>query len=94
VLGVAAAVQAAGKTGTIKVVGFDGAPDEVQQLKRGTVSALVVQKAYLIGQLGVRESVAYLANHVKPKDKLLSFVVATKGNLNTAGVKRYLYKAK
>jgi ribose transport system substrate-binding protein len=94
VLGVAAAVQAVGKTGTIKVVGFDGAPDEVQQLKRGTVSALVVQKAYLIGQLGVRESVAYLAKHVKPKDKLLSFVVATKANLNTASVKRYLYKAK
>lgn len=94
VLGVAAAVQAAGKSGKIKVVGFDGAPDEVQQVRRGTVSALIVQKAYDLGRLGVEKTVAYLANGTKPSDTILNFVVATKANLNTPQVKQYLYRTK
>jgi ribose transport system substrate-binding protein len=95
VIGVANAVQNAGKAGKVKVVGFDGAPDEVTALRRGSVTALVVQKAYTMGVLGVRYANRYLANGTKPPARTkVEFVVVTKNNVNLPEVKKYLYRAK
>jgi len=95
VIGTANAIQAAGKVGKIKLVGFDASPDEVNMLKRGVITALVVQKAYLMGQLGVREAVAYLSKKTAPPKKVnLGFVVATKSNINTPLISKYIYRSK
>lgn len=93
VIGVATAVQNAGKAGKIKVVGFDGSPDEVSALKRGSASALIVQRAYTMGALGVRYANRYLANGTKPKPTTkLGFIVVTKANVSSPAVAKYLYR--
>lgn len=92
VIGSANALQNAGKAGKVKLVGLDAAPDEVALLRRGIVSALVVQKVYSMGQIGVQEIVNYLQTKQKPADKLLDFVVATKDNVDDPEVARYLYR--
>jgi ribose transport system substrate-binding protein len=95
VIGTATAVQNAGKTGKVHVVGFDASPDEVLALRRGTVSALIVQKAYSMGQLGVDYAVRYLRNHTKvPATTKVGFVVATKDNIGKPEIAKYIYRAK
>lgn len=82
--GAANAVQAAGKTGKIAVLGYDASPQEVTHLQAGTLTALVSQNPYKIGQLAVENSVKYLGGDKSiPKDQPLDPVVITKDNLDT-----------
>jgi ribose transport system substrate-binding protein len=92
--GVATALQAAGKTGKVKVVAFDGAPDEVAGLKNGALSVLIVQKAYAMGELAIQQAAAYLKHGTKTKSvNYLGYVQATKENLSDASISTYLYPA-
>jgi ribose transport system substrate-binding protein len=93
-VGTAAAVRQAGKIGSVKVIGFDAAPDEVAQLKSGAITALIVQKAYSMGYDAVQEMVAHLRTGASvPKTKMVPFVVATKANVDTPAIKKYIYRA-
>jgi ribose transport system substrate-binding protein len=95
VIGTASAVQAAGKTGKVHVVGFDASPDEVLALRRGTVDALIVQKAYGMGKLGVDYAVRYLKSGTKvPAATKVGFVVATKANVGSPSISKFIYRAK
>lgn len=53
-IGVATAVEAKGKTGQIKVVGFDSSEAEIGFLKDGVVQGFVVQNPFNMGYLGVK----------------------------------------
>ncbi|MBS1885851.1 MAG: substrate-binding domain-containing protein [Actinobacteria bacterium] len=91
-IGAANALKAAGKVGKVKVVAFDGAPDEVEALENGTFNTLIVQKAYEMGQEAVRQAAAYLNEGTKPpKETNPEYVVATKKNLNSPEIQKYLY---
>jgi ribose transport system substrate-binding protein len=93
-IGIANAVQDAEKVDQVKIVGFDAAPDEVSLLSRGVVSALIVQKAYSMGDLSVNYMVDYLENGTMPPPKvLLDFVVATPDNMDSPDVAPFLYGA-
>ena len=50
----------AGKSGQVKIVGFDAGPNQVKALKEGTVQALVAQEPGIIGKYGVDEAVTAL----------------------------------
>lgn len=52
--GAASGVVDAGYRGRVKIVGFDSAVDEIQRLEDGTIEALVVQKPFNMGYLGIR----------------------------------------
>jgi ribose transport system substrate-binding protein len=93
--GAATAVQNAGKAGKIKIVAFDAEPDEVQALRRGTIQALIVQKAY---DMGV-DAVDFVVKHIRdgapvPKETNPSYVVATQANVDSPSVKKYIYAQK
>lgn len=91
-IGAAKAVQQAGKTGDIKVVGVDASPDQVDLLRQGLVDALVVQKPYDMGKDAVEALAAYTKDGTRPQgEKLYDFVVATKDNLDTPEISQYLY---
>ncbi|MBS1678939.1 MAG: substrate-binding domain-containing protein [Actinobacteria bacterium] len=91
-IGAANALKAAGKVGQVKVVAFDGAPDEVEALENGTFNTLIVQKAYEMGQEAVRQAAAYLNEGKKPaKETNPDYIVVTKKNLNSPEVQKYLY---
>lgn len=55
-VGAVAAVDAAGKTGQIKICGFDGAPDAVEAIKAGKMVATGMQPAVLMAQLAVEQA--------------------------------------
>lgn len=93
--GAATAIQNAGKTGKVKIVAFDAEPGEVSDLKRGLIKALIVQKAYDMGVTAVKDAVAYLSHHKRPPAEWHpSYVIATKTNVNSPKVKKYLYHQK
>jgi ribose transport system substrate-binding protein len=93
--GAATAVQNAGKAGKIKIVAFDAEPDEVTALNRGLIQALIVQKAYSMGEDAVKYAYNYLTKGTKPPAETHpTYVIATKQNINTPAVKKYIYKQK
>jgi ribose transport system substrate-binding protein len=93
--GAATAVQQAGKTGQIKIVAFDAEPEEVQDLKNGSIQALIVQKAYDEGYDAVRDAIDYIRHHTKvPAETHPAFVIATKQNVDSPSVQKYVYSQK
>jgi ABC-type sugar transport system substrate-binding protein len=57
-LGVVDAVRAAGRTGNVAVVGFDGIREALAAVRGGAMSATVSQYPYTMGQLGVQACIA------------------------------------
>src|SRR3954454_12398811 len=83
--GVATAVRQAGKTNTVKIVGFDAGPNQMKALREGTVQALVAQEPGTIGQYGVDAAVAALDGQpVTPKVQT-GFTIITKDNIDGEG---------
>jgi ribose transport system substrate-binding protein len=91
--GVATGVKQAGKSSTVKVVGFDAGPDQIKQLQAGDVQALVAQKPFDIGKQGVEQAIAALSGgSVTAKIQTESLVV-TKDNMTQPDVSKYVYKS-
>jgi len=91
-IGAATAVQAAGKTGQVKIVAFDAASDEVTALRRGTLDSLIIQKPFEYGYQAVKFAIDNLANGTTPPAQTYAdYVIATKDTIDTPDVKKYLY---
>jgi ribose transport system substrate-binding protein len=75
----------------VTIVGFDANPPGVQQIKDGTVAAQVVLKPYDEGLMAGQQAINALTG--KPVTKVISTgaVVATKANLASPEVQKYLY---
>ncbi len=90
--GVTAAARELGLSGKLKLVEFDAEPAQVEAVKAGTISALVAQDPYHIGELAVRYGVQYLkgkrdfAKHYGTGEAII-----TKANVDSDSVKNYLY---
>ena len=79
--GTANGVREAGKSGDVKIVGFDAGPAQVEQLEKGDVQALIAQKPADIGAQGVEQAVKALnGEETTPKIGTES-VTITKDNL-------------
>lgn len=52
--GAASAVKAAGKTGVIRLVAFDSAPNQIADLKKGVYDALIAQAPFNMGYYSVK----------------------------------------
>jgi ribose transport system substrate-binding protein len=90
--GSAAALKAAGKTGTVKLVEFDASPGQVTALKAGTIQALISQEPLEIGRQGVQQAVAALTGKSTEQRIKTQLVEVTKDNIDDPGVSKYLYK--
>src|SRR5581483_8380460 len=55
VIGAAKAVQQAGKTGKVVIIGWDAAPDEIKGVQDGSISALVVQNPFKWGMMALTQ---------------------------------------
>jgi ribose transport system substrate-binding protein len=91
--GVATGVKQAGKSGQVKVVGFDAGPDQIKQLEAGDVQALVAQKPYDIGEQGVKEALAAMDGGTVTKEIETESLIVTKDNMSQPDVSKYIYKA-
>jgi ribose transport system substrate-binding protein len=91
--GVATGVKQAGKSGAVKVVGFDAGPDQIKQLEAGDVQALVAQKPYDIGLQGVEQALASLSGSAVTAKIETESLVVTKDNMAQPDVSKYIYKS-
>jgi len=90
--GAATGVRQAGKSGKVKIVGFDAEPDEITALRQGTVQALIAQSPYVIGTNAVDQAVAALSGKPTIKKIGTKFTIITKANLNSAASQAAIYK--
>ncbi|MQA84614.1 MAG: substrate-binding domain-containing protein [Streptosporangiales bacterium] len=89
--GAATALKAAGKTGDVKLVGFDAGPKQVEDLRNGSLQAVVAQEPYAIGQIGVQQAVKALNGEPTRKQIQTNLVPITAKELESKS--RYLYKS-
>jgi ribose transport system substrate-binding protein len=83
--GTATGVQQAGKQDSVTIVGFDAGPAQVEQLKAGTVQALVAQEPATIGQDGVEQAIAALNGDPTEAEIQTGFTILTKDNIDGDG---------
>jgi ribose transport system substrate-binding protein len=79
--GAATGIREAGKLGKVKIVGFDAGPKQVEDLKKGTVQALIAQKPAEIGADGVEQAYNALTGKSTEKEIGTGFTSITKDNL-------------
>jgi ribose transport system substrate-binding protein len=80
--GTATGVKQAGKQAQVKIVGFDAGPNQVKDLKQGTVQALVAQEPGVIGQYGVDAAVTALEGGTPTPKVQTGFTIITKDNVD------------
>ncbi|TNM60165.1 substrate-binding domain-containing protein [Streptomyces sp. NP160] len=85
-------VREAGKTGVVRVVGYDTSEPILQALEDGTVDGVVVQYPYGEGATGVQSAVDASQGEDVPREQTAPFVFATPENQASAEVQQYVYK--
>ena len=90
--GAATGIRQAGKSGKVKVVGFDAEPDEITALQQGTVQALIAQSPYTIGTDAVEQAVAALQGKPTTPKIGTKFTIITTANLSSAASQAAIYK--
>ncbi len=93
--GAAAAVREQGRTGEVKMVGFDAGPTQVQDLRSEVVDLLIAQHPGDIGEIAVQLIVDYLnsGEAPDPKELVTGATIVTRDNIDDPEVVRYLYVA-
>jgi erythritol transport system substrate-binding protein len=84
-LGAVAAIDAAGKTGDIVVAGFDGSPDAVEAIKKGTLLATGLQPAVQIAEMAVEQADEFIKNGEasQPEKQSIDCQLITKDNADS-----------
>jgi ribose transport system substrate-binding protein len=90
--GSGAALKQAKKVGAVKLVEFDASPKQVEDLKAGTIQALISQEPLEIGRQGVDQAINSLQDKPVTKQIKTQLVAVTKDNVDQPGIAKYLYK--
>lgn len=91
--GAANAITTSGKIGKISAIGYDAGAQEIIDLQAGSLTAVISQNPYKIGELAVQNTLKKLAGDTSiPKDQPLTPLVITKTNLNTPESQSGIYK--
>ncbi len=88
--GVDTGLKQTGAAGKVKIVGYDADPEQIADLKKGVVQALVAQQPYQEGVDGVQQAVNAI-NGKPTKSILTGLAVLTNSNLKADS--RYIYKS-
>jgi ribose transport system substrate-binding protein len=84
-LGAVEAIAAAGRTGRIRVIGFDAVDDAKQAIKSGTMVASVAQQPAEMGRLGVEAAVRLLAGESVAAEQRVAISLVTADTLRSTG---------
>lgn len=93
--GAASAIQAAGKTGEVKLVAYDADPAQVEDLKNGVYEALVAQDPYGLGYDSVERLAKVIdgdleADSLEQQEYVDAFII-TRDNADSEEAQRYIY---
>jgi ribose transport system substrate-binding protein len=95
--GAASAIKAAGKTGTIKLVAFDSAPNQIADLKNNVYDALIAQAPFNMGYYSVKLVADAIRNQVDTKtvkhDNPTGLYAITRDNADSPDTKPWIYPA-
>ena len=80
-LGAIEAIAAAGRTGKIRVVGFDALDDAKKAIAAGTMEASVAQFPYEMGRVAVESAVKVMRGEKLPPDINVKLELVTKENV-------------
>jgi ribose transport system substrate-binding protein len=83
--GTATGVRQANKQDQVSIVGFDAGPAQVEQLRGGTVQALIAQQPATIGEQGVAQALAALVGGSTEAKIDTGFTNITPDNLDGEG---------
>lgn len=90
-VGAARAVKAAGAKDRIQVVGVDSSQEAVQLMENGVFKGLVVQKAFKMGYMGVKETVLMLRGKKYEKDVNSGCELVTPENMYSSEIEKLLF---
>ncbi len=90
VLGAAEAVRQAGKAGDVVIVGWDASPEEIQGVRDGVISALVVQNPFRMGYDGVNAAVKIIREGATVESQDTGATIVTRDNLEDPEVQSVL----
>src|ERR687898_837601 len=90
VLGAAEAVRQAGKAGEVVIVGWDASSEEVQGVRDGVISALVVQNPFRMGYDGVNAAVKIVREGATVESQDTGATIVTRDNLEDPEVQSVL----
>jgi ribose transport system substrate-binding protein len=90
-VGAAQAIKSRGLSGKVKYVAFDSSEGLIDDLKGGTIDALVAQDPFRIGFEAVKTLADKLAGKTPPKREDLSARVITKADLEKPEIHALLY---
>jgi ABC-type sugar transport system substrate-binding protein len=83
-LGIADAVQAAGKHGTVSVIGMDAIPAALDAIRAGALTATVAQYPYVMGRMAIEACIAAARGAKMPPRVNTPIVLVTKKNVAQA----------
>jgi ABC-type sugar transport system substrate-binding protein len=87
-LGAIEAIAAAGKTGKIRVVGFDALDDAKTAIAAGTMSASVAQFPYEMGKVAVESAVKVMNGEKLPADIMVKLEMVTSTSAKASADKK------
>lgn len=90
-VGAARAVKASGAKDRVVVVGVDSSQEAVQLMENGVFKGLVVQKAFKMGYLGVKETVRMLRGKSYQKDVNSGCQLVTPENMYSSEIEKLLF---
>lgn len=90
-VGAARAVRDMGLTDQIRMVGFDNSIEEIQYLEAGIFQAIVIQKPFNMGYLGVEQAMNVITNREVEHDVDSGSKLITKENMYEEENQRLLY---
>lgn len=90
-VGAARAVKSAGVKDRIQVVGIDSSQEAVQLMENGVFKGLVVQKAFKMGYLGVKETILMLRGEPYEKDVNSGCELVTPENMYSSEIEKLLF---
>ena len=90
-VGAARAVKAAGAKNRIQVVGVDSSQEAVQLMENGVFKGLVVQKAFKMGYIGVKETALMLRGKSYDKDVNSGCELVTPDNMYSSEIEKLLF---
>ena len=90
-VGAARAVKSAGAKDRIQVVGIDSSQEAVQLMENGVFKGLVVQKAFKMGYMGVKETVLMLRGKSYEKDVNSGCELVTPENMYNSEIEKLLF---
>lgn len=90
-LGVSRALKDAGAAGRVRLVGFDNSQEEIQDLEKGVLDALVVQRPFNMGYIGIKTLVLAMRGDRVPKEILTESVLVRANDMFTPENQKLLF---